>query len=224
MLFAQLFFLASLKIKKRFPKSALVGRPPNGVRPATNRLLCTSRLATRTGNSRGRTAMKLRAVLLAGLLGSTFLAGAALAAENILTLQTAAKEGNRAAVQTLLNSPVKPNVAGAEGTAALVWAASRNDVEMADMLLRAGANAKGANEFGATAVYAAAAHANPALLSKLLSAGADPNIAIVSGETPLMMAARRGNLEAVRALLAAGAKPNAAENNAGQTALMMAIV
>jgi len=55
--------------------------------------------------------MKLRAVLLAGLLGSTFLAGAALA-ENILTLQTAAKEGNRAAVHTLLNSPVKPNVAG----------------------------------------------------------------------------------------------------------------
>jgi len=163
-------------------------------------------------------------MLLAGLLGSTFLAGAAFAAENILTLQTAAKEGNRAAVQSLLNSPVKPNVAGAEGSAALVWAASRNDVEMADMLLRAGANAKGANEFGATAVYAAAAHANPALLSKLLSAGADPNIAIVSGETPLMMAARRGNLEAVRVLLSAGAKPNAAENNAGQTALMMAIV
>jgi ankyrin repeat protein len=39
-----------------------------------------------------------------------------------------------------------------------------------------------------------------------------------------MMAARRGNLEAVRVLLSAGAKPNAAENNAGQTALMMAIV
>ncbi len=168
--------------------------------------------------------MNMRAMLLAGLLGSTFLAGAAFAAENILTLQSAAKEGNRAAVQSLLNSPVKPNVAGAEGSAALVWAASRNDVEMADMLLRAGANAKGANEFGATAVYAAAAHANPALLSKLLSAGADPNIAIVSGETPLMMAARRGNLEAVRVLLSAGAKPNAAENNAGQTALMMAIV
>ena len=168
--------------------------------------------------------MNMRAMLLAGLLGSTFLAGAAFAAENILTLQTAAKEGNRAAVQSLLNSPVKPNVAGAEGSAALVWAASRNDVEMADMLLRAGANAKGANEFGATAVYAAAAHANPALLSKLLSAGADPNIAIVSGETPLMIAARRGNLEAVRVLLSAGAKPNAAENNAGQTALMMAIV
>jgi ankyrin repeat protein len=163
-------------------------------------------------------------MLLAGLLGSTFLAGAALAAENILTLQSAAKEGNRAAVQTLLNSPVKPNVAGAEGTAALVWAASRNDVEMADMLLRAGANAKGANEFGATAVYAAAAHRNAALLTKLLAAGGDPNVGITSGETPLMMAARRGNLETVRALLSAGANPNAAENNAGQTALMMAIV
>ena len=168
--------------------------------------------------------MNMRAMLLAGLLGSTFLAGAAFAAENILTLQTAAKDGNRAAVQSLLNSPVKPNVAGAEGTAALVWAASRNDVEMADMLLRAGVNAKGANEFGATAVYAAAAHANPAMVSKLLAAGADPNIAIVSGETPLMMAARRGHIETVRALLSGGANPNAAENNGGQTALMIAVV
>jgi len=107
-------------------------------------------------------------MLLAGLLGSTFLAGAALAAENILTLQTAAKRGNRAAVQSLLNSPVKPNVAGAEGSAALVWAASRNDVEMADMLLRAGANAKGANESVRLPCTRLAAHANPALLSKLL--------------------------------------------------------
>src|SRR6266576_4930614 len=96
----------------------------------------------------GRTAMNMRAMLLAGLLGSTFLAGAALAAENILTLQTAAKEGNRAAVQSLLSSPVKPNVAGAEGTAALLWPASRNDVEMADVPLRAGANANSPNEFG----------------------------------------------------------------------------
>jgi len=168
--------------------------------------------------------MKLRAVLLASLLGSTFLAGAALAAENILTLQTAAKEGNRAAVQTLLNSPVKPNVAGAEGTAALVWAASRNDVEMADMLLRAGASAKGANEFGATPIYAAAGHRDPILLTKLLAAGGDPNAGLLSGETPLMIAAHRGNLEAVRALLTAGANPNAAENNGGQTALMIAIV
>ena len=75
--------------------------------------------------------MQLRTVLLAGLLGSTFLAGAAFGAENVWTLRTAAKEGNRTAVQTLLNSPVKPDVAGAEGTAALVWAASRNDIEMA---------------------------------------------------------------------------------------------
>jgi uncharacterized protein len=167
--------------------------------------------------------MNMRAMLLAGLLGSTFLAGAALAAESTLTLQSAAKEGNRAALQTLLNSPVKPNVAGAEGTTALVWAASRNDVEMADMLLRAGANAKGANEFGATAVYAAAGHANPAMVAKLLAAGADANVAILSGETPLMVAARRGYLETVRALLAGGANPNAAEKNGGQTALMMAI-
>jgi ankyrin repeat protein len=167
--------------------------------------------------------MNIRAMMLAGLLGSTFLAGAALAAENVLTLSTAAKEGNRAAVQSLLNSPVKPNVAGAEGTAALVWAASRNDLEMAELLLRAGANPKGVNDFGATALYAAAGHTSSALAEKLLAAGADANAALMSGETPLMLAARRGNLAMVRALLSGGADPNAQEKNAGQTALMEAL-
>ena len=63
-----------------------------------------------------------------------------------------------------------------QGAAALIWAASRNDVEMADLLLRAGADPKAANEYGATALYAAADHADPAMTEKLLAAGADPNM------------------------------------------------
>ncbi len=59
-----------------------------------------------------------------------------------MSLVTAAKEGDRAAVQSLLSSMPKKDVAGAEGTAALVWAASRNDLAMADLLLHAGASAK----------------------------------------------------------------------------------
>ena len=126
-------------------------------------------------------------------------------------------------MRSLLNGRTKQDVAGAEGTAALVWAASRNDLEMADLLLRAGANAKAANEFGATALYAAAAHADPAMTVKLLAAGADANTPLMSGETPLMEAARRGNLATVRALLSGGANPNAQEANGGQTALMWAL-
>jgi len=163
-------------------------------------------------------------MILAGLLSSTFLAGAALAADTgNLSLATAAKLGDREAVQSLLNGRAKKDVAGPEGTAALVWAASRNDLQMADLLLRAGADVKAANEFGSTALYAAAAHPDAAMTAKLLAAGADANVALLSGETPLMEAARRGNLETVRALLSAKANPNAKEANGGQTALMWAI-
>jgi ankyrin repeat protein len=168
--------------------------------------------------------MNMRATILAALMGSTMFAGAALAAgASDMSLVAAAKEGDRATVQTLLKGRAKQDVAGVQGTAALVWAATRNDMEMADLLLKAGANAKAANEFGATALYAAAEHANPAMAVKLLAAGANANAALPSGETPLMVASRRGNLETVRALLKGGADPNAQEANGGQSALMFAI-
>jgi uncharacterized protein len=168
--------------------------------------------------------MSIRAILLAGVLGVPLVAGAALAADTgNLSLVNAAKQGDRAAVQSLLNGPAKQDVAGAEGGAALIWAASRNDLEMVDLLLRAGADAKAVNEYGATALYAAAGNADPAVAAKLMAAGADPNIALMSGETPLMLAAREGNAATVRALLEGGADPNAQEKNGRQTALMWAI-
>jgi len=169
--------------------------------------------------------MNTKATILAALMGSTICAGAALAAGALDTsLVTAAKQGDRAAVQSLLNGRAKQEVAAApESAVALVWAATRNDVAMADLLLRAGANVKGVNEFGATALYAAATQADPAIAAKLLAAGADPNTALFSGETPLMEAARRGNLATVRVLLAAKADPNARESNGGQNALMWAL-
>jgi ankyrin repeat protein len=162
-------------------------------------------------------------MILAGLLGSTLLAGPVFAADTNVPLVTAAKQGDRNAVRSLLTGIPQKVVAGPEGTAALVWAASRNDAEMTDMLLRAGADAKAANEFGATALYAAAAHSDAAMTVKLLAAGADPNAALPSGETALMESARRGNLATVKALLAAKANPNAQEKKGGQNALMWAV-
>jgi len=153
--------------------------------------------------------MNIRTKLLAGLMGSALFAGAAFAADTGMSLVTAAKQGDRAAVQSLVSGSAKQDVAGAQGTAALVWAATRNDLQMADLLIRAGANVKAANEFGATALYAAAEHADPAMAVKLLAAGADANVALMSGETPLMVAAGRGNVETVRVLLSGGANPNA---------------
>ena len=61
--------------------------------------------------------MKTKATILAALLGSTLCAGAALAAgANDLSLVAAAKQGDRAAVQSLVNGRAKHAVAGAEGT------------------------------------------------------------------------------------------------------------
>jgi len=168
--------------------------------------------------------MKIRAILLAGVLGMPLVAGAALAADTgNLSLVNAAKQGDRAAVQSLLNGPAKQNVAGAEGGAALIWAATRNDLEMVDLLLGAGADPKAVNEYGASALYAASGNADPAMALKLLAAGADPNAALMSGETPLMLAAREGNTATVHALLEGGADANAQEKNGRQNALMWAI-
>jgi uncharacterized protein len=169
-------------------------------------------------------AMHTRATIIAALMGSTIFAGSALAAATGDTsLVTAARQGDRATVQSLVSGPAKQTVAGAEGTAALVWAATRNDLAMTDLLLKAGASAKGTNEFGATALYAAAAHSDPAVAAKLIAAGADANKALPSGETALMAASNRGNLETVRALLAGGANPNTKQAGSGHTALMWAL-
>jgi ankyrin repeat protein len=160
--------------------------------------------------------------ILAGLLGSTMFATVAFAAAGDASLATAAKRGDRTAVQSALKGMSKQQVAS-QGSSALVWAATRDDREMVDLLLKAGANVKAPNEFGATPIYAASELADPSMVVKLLAAGADPNMALMSGETPLMAAAGRGNVETVKALLKGGANPNAKEDNAGQSALMWAI-
>jgi len=168
--------------------------------------------------------MSIRATILASVLSMPLVAGAALAADTgNLALVTAAKQGDRAAVQSILSGPAKQEIAAAQGGAALLWAASRNDKEMVDLLLSAGADPKAANEFGATALYAAAEFDDPAITKRLLAAGADPNMALLSGETPVMTAAREGHVATAHALLEAGADPNAKEKNGGQTALMWAI-
>jgi ankyrin repeat protein len=168
--------------------------------------------------------MSTRAIVLAGLLGLSPLAGGVRAGENgNLSLVEAARQGDRGVLQSLLSGRAKAEIAASERAAALIWAASRNDLEMADLLLSAGADPKAANEYGATALYAAAANADSAMSEKLLAAGADANAHLLSGETPLMEAAHRGNLATVRALLSGGADANAREAIGGQGALMWAI-
>jgi ankyrin repeat protein len=168
--------------------------------------------------------MKLKAVVVAGLLGLTFVASPSLAVDSkSLSLVDAAMRGDEDAVRALLSAGTKADAVSTDGTSALMWAVSRNDFTLAQRLLAAGADAKAVNDYGATALYVAASNADAAMAAKLLEAGASPNAPLISGETPLMEAARRGKLDMVRLLLMHGANPNAKESNGGQTALMWAV-
>jgi len=130
--------------------------------------------------------------------------------------------GDRAAVQSLLQQKADVNAAQADGATAIQWAIYRDDAEMADTLIAAGANIKLANREGATPMYLASLHGSAPMIEKLLEAGADPNAPGPEGETPLMLAARTGNLEAIRVLLDHHADANVKDKLRSTTALMWA--
>ena len=130
--------------------------------------------------------------------------------------------GDRAAVQSLLQQKADVNAVQADGATAIQWAAYRDDLEMADALIAAGANIKLANREGATPLYLASLHGSAPMLDRLLKAGADPNALGPEGETPLMLAARTGNLDAMRVLLDHHADVNAKDKLRSTTALMWA--
>jgi uncharacterized protein len=135
----------------------------------------------------------------------------------------AAMNGDRAAVETLLERKADVNVPQTDGATAIEWAAYRDDLELADLLIAAGANPKIPNRDGATALQMASLHGSPRMMEKLLNAGADVNERGMNGETPLMFAARNGNLDALNLLLKRGAEVNAKESLRGTTALMWAV-
>ncbi len=159
----------------------------------------------------------VRAVSL-GLLFSA----AVLGATGDLRLIEAVKNGDMAAVRSLLEQHVDVNATQPDGATALAWAAERDDLETADLLIQSGANVNLANENGATPLWLAATMASSRMTEKLLGSGANPNAALVSGETALMAAASTGNIDVVMALVSHGADVNAREIRGSQTALMWA--
>jgi ankyrin repeat protein len=138
------------------------------------------------------------------------------------TLLAAAERGDRAAALRLLAARANPNEPGPDGTTAIMWAASNDDLELVRALVRAGADVKARNHFGTSALTEAAIIGSAPIIDALLKAGADPNGRNPEGETPLMAVARSGNVGAARLLVEAGADVNAKENWGGQSALMWA--
>ena len=157
-------------------------------------------------------------VLLASLL-SVMMPAASSADVRLLD---AVVKGDRNAVQALLKNRVDVDAPQPDGSTALMLAAERHHVEIADLLIRAKANVNAANEYGATALSVACTTGNVAVIKLLLDAHADPNAPLLSGETPLMTAIDSGNRDAASLLLEHGADVNARERKGGQTALMWA--
>lgn len=149
--------------------------------------------------------------------------GALLAAElGPAPLITAAKNGDKDLVRSLLQKKADPNAAENDGSTALLWAVYHDDLDSAGSLIRAGAKVNAATDLGATPLWQASLNGNSAMVKLLISAGADPNAALLSGETPLMVGSRSGYPDVVEQLLNKGANPNV-HGARGQTALMWAV-
>ena len=136
-------------------------------------------------------------------------------------LIAAAKQGDAAAVRTLLDAGGDAGAAESDGSTALLWAVHSDSDETAQLLLEAGADPNAANDLGATPLWAAGQNGSARMTERLLAAGADPNIALLAGETPVMVAARAGAADVVDLLARAGADVNS-RGTRGQTALMWA--
>lgn len=114
------------------------------------------------------------------------------------------------------------NAAEPDGSTALLWAAQRDKVEIADLLIAAGADPRRATRYNITPLRLACTNGNARLIEHLLQAGADVDETSEDGQTALMTASRTGKVDAIRVLLAHHANVNAAEPDKGQTALMWA--
>lgn len=160
---------------------------------------------------------------IAVLMGGTSMLVAADTTQAGTTLLDAVAADDHAAAMRLVSTPgTDVNLAGPDGSTAVMYAAANGDLELVQALIKAGADVKPGNKFGTSAITEAAIIGSAPILEALLQAGADPNFRTTDGETPIMAAARSGKVDAAKVLLDAGADINAKEGWGGQNALMWA--
>lgn len=156
-------------------------------------------------------------LLIAALAGATLMPAAE------MSLHDAAEAGSHAAAMRALGTKgADVNQKGADGSTAIMYAASNDDLDLVKALIKAGANVKLENQFGSSAITEAAIIGSAPVLGALIKAGADPNFKNPNGETPIMAAARSGKVDAAKVLIEAGADVNAKETWGGQSAIMWA--
>jgi len=118
------------------------------------------------------------------------------------SLTLAAMAGKAAAVEELLWVGADANIAAANGSLPLHFAAQAGDVKSIMMLLPLttdGVNVLG--EDNATPLAFAAMTGKTVAVQELLKAGADANIADIYGDVPLHIAAKAGDVDSIKLLL-----------------------
>ena len=135
-------------------------------------------------------------------------------------LMQAARSGDTATVELLLQAGADVNRRNAGGMTALSWAACENHPEVVKLLLAAGAlvnipttccgaTPNGWCRTGCTELHIAALHGSTECISLLLAAGADIEARDMFGRTPFILSPLSGNTATVRALIDGGADINA---------------
>ena len=110
------------------------------------------------------------------LIGLLFVTTAASGATADARLSLAAMEDDIATVRTLLNQGVDVNAPQGDGTTALHWAASRNDLEMTELFLAAGADVNAVNrKTGLTPLHRAVT-SGPEMITLLVKSGAKAGV------------------------------------------------
>lgn len=140
-------------------------------------------------------------------------------------LVLAARYGQTAAVQRLLDGGVDVDARDALGRTALMAVAGEGATSLLRLLLERGADPALRDREGADALTTAMIKGRLDNAPLLLEAGADPESRSPAGETALMAAIRAGQVEMVEFLLARGADPDVFSQDdigSGHTPLMYA--
>jgi hypothetical protein len=134
-----------------------------------------------------------------------------------MELIKACRNGDLNLVRSLIENGSNVNYKDKFGISSLIWASSRNHLEVVKVLIENGVE----NSDIKTSLLCASQHGHLEIIKYLVSNGADVNHKSNTGWTSLMWASRNGHLETVKYLIEKGAEVNHKDND-GETSLMWA--